>query len=159
MPNKTLWIVRGLPESGKSTIAAKLAPLHNYAADDYFEQRALANGTSYAEEWSSSDLEEAHMWCRARCAHAMQDAHPDVAVHNTFVERAHIQPYLDLAQKYGYTVHVMVVEKNHNNHNDHKIPAQSIQRMASKWQHVDVRFNQTPAPAPRVRGQSGQNRP
>jgi shikimate kinase len=60
---KILFIVRGLPGSGKSTIAKQLSYNH-FEADQYFERDGEYN-------FIPSEIGNAHQWCRHQVRNAM----------------------------------------------------------------------------------------
>lgn len=52
-----LVLIRGLPGSGKSTIARAMAAYEHYEADMYFEK-----GGEYC--YDASKIKDAHEWCQ-----------------------------------------------------------------------------------------------
>lgn len=139
---KTLFIVRGLPNSGKSTVGETIAGAQSYAADDYVESIAKANGTTYAEEWTPERQRKGHELCQDGVRGAMAAGNPVIAVCNTFTKRWEMKPYINAAVRYGYTVHVITCERNQTMiraDNGHAVPSDAIAAMASRWEHVDAR--------------------
>lgn len=96
-----LYLIRGLPGSGKSTFAFMLyatSAVHSfYEADMYFTD------DSGTYRFDPSRLPEAHTWCKKHVEQCMKYEQP-VAVSNTFTTEKELQPYLDLAKEYGYTI-------------------------------------------------------
>lgn len=137
-----LYLVRGLPNSGKSTLAKTLAPVANFAADDYFDQKAKELGITYSEAFERfrNGIHIAHETCQNNVMTAMLDKVPAIAVANTFTTVKELTPYLKLASELGYKVHVLTVERYHNGDNGHNVPDEAIERMALRWQHIDKRF-------------------
>lgn len=43
-----------------------------------------------------------------------------------------MKPYLDIAEKYGYTVFTVVVEKRHDNSDVHNVPQETRQKQAER---------------------------
>lgn len=138
-----LYIIRGLPNSGKSTIAKVLAPNYHYAADDWFEFRASVDGTTYTQafaKYGRSEIGHAHEECQRHVEACLRNKAGDCAVANTFTTMKEMRPYMDMAVKYGYRVHVMTVERAHDGDNGHAVPDEVITKMAGRWQHVDTRL-------------------
>lgn len=141
--SKTLYILRGLPGAGKSTLGAKLAPGRCYAADDYFMVDGLP-GKPKAYIFDPKLLDMAHNTCKAKTMLAMTDeTGGDIAVANTLTTRKEIDPYLILAEKYGYTVQVIHCEfvgSTRGNGDlvgfgsDHNVPDAAMTRMADRWE-------------------------
>ena len=113
-----LYIVRGLPGSGKSTFARKICGAV-VEADQFFER----NGRY---EFNPSLLKEAHEWCYNSVA--MLLAEGDVAVANTFTQIWEMQRYLDLPNPKT----VITVEGDHGS--IHNVPDEAIMKMANRWQ-------------------------
>lgn len=128
---KELFLLRGLPGSGKSTLAAQLGG-SLVEADRYFMQ--------YGEyKFDASKLKEAHAWCRDQVRKWMEvdNAGYDVdriVVSNTFTQEWEMKPYYELAEKYGYRVHSIVVENRHGGKNVHNVPDEAIDRMRKRFE-------------------------
>ena len=139
MVEKNLYIVRGLPGSGKSTLGAKLATTdrkynsdtksygttHSYAADDWFTDRE-GNYNFVPEE-----LSDAHEDCRARVMAAMMSEVSNIAVCNTFTQFWEAEPYVKLCKAYGYTP--VVLECQNQFGNIHGCPPGKIEEMRDRW--------------------------
>lgn len=127
--NKLLVLVRGVSGSGKSTYARQLTP-SNFAADDFFEARG---------EFDGSLLLVAHKTCQLLVEAALCAGTSPVAVHNTFVRLWELQPYLDMAQRYGYAVRVVHVcsglsPEQLASRNTHGVPLPTIRRMVQNFE-------------------------
>ena len=122
---KNLFILRGLPGSGKSTLAKQICNQH-VEADMYFM-------TSGKYEFDPSALRRAHEWCQDRTEQWMKDVY-NVVVSNTFTQEWEMEPYFELARKYGYRVSVMIVENRHEGVNEHGVPADKIEQMKNRFE-------------------------
>jgi hypothetical protein len=57
-----------------------------------------------------------------------------VAVSNTFTQEWEMQPYYDLAAKYGYRVHSLIVENRHGGENSHGVPEEKLDQMEDRFE-------------------------
>lgn len=127
-----LYLVRGLPGSGKTTLAKKLGG-NWVAADDFF----VSDG-QYC--FDPEQLAMAHSWCED-CAKTMLAQKVDVAVHNTFSQRWEMQPYLQAAKffKSGLTVIDLydagLTDEQLATRNTHGVPLATIRQMRARWEH------------------------
>jgi predicted kinase len=127
---KELILLRGLPGSGKSTLAKLLVGDKHYChkeADMYFVDR-LGN-----YKFHPTKLRDAHEWCRSEIEFAMKYEHSPVVVSNTFTQEWEMEPYYELAKKYGYRVHSVVVEKRHEGVNQHGVPQEKLEQMKKRF--------------------------
>lgn len=83
----TLTIIRGLPGSGKTTLAQQLGQPY-FEADQFFMD-ATGNYSFQANR-----LGEAHAWC-LESVKATLESGQDCTVSNTFTRRWEMQPYMD----------------------------------------------------------------
>lgn len=118
-----LYIVRGIPGSGKTTYAKKLG-CPEFEADQYFMV-----GGKY--RWDPRRLKNAHNWCKRNVAELLRQG-KDVAVANTFVKAKHVQEYVDLAISYDSPYRVIKILGNHKN--VHNVPDEKVQKMKSEWE-------------------------
>lgn len=128
---KELFLLRGLPGSGKSTLAKMLVGDKNYChkeADMYFVDRV----GNY--NFNPSQLKDAHKWCQDEIEFAMKYDHSPVVVSNTFTQEWEMQSYYDLAEKYGYRVHSLIVENRHGGVNEHGVPEDKLEIMKNRFE-------------------------
>jgi predicted kinase len=132
---KKLYIVRGLPGSGKSTFAEALVGSDFLVceADKYFMQ-------DEEYKFDGSKLKEAHESCRSLVETYMKDSlvndqfYREIAVSNTFTQEWEMQPYFDLAKQYGYMVFTIIVENRHGGVNQHGVPDEALTRMKDRFE-------------------------
>jgi predicted kinase len=135
---KELFLLRGLPGSGKSTLANSLFGTH-VEADMYF----LDPQGEY--KFDASKLKHAHQWCQDTVEATMNyNSYPEVLkltngsnriiVSNTFTQEWEMQPYYDLAAKYGYRVHSLIVENRHGGVNEHGVPEEKLVQMKNRFE-------------------------
>jgi predicted kinase len=117
---KMIYLVRGIPGSGKSTFAKQLTS-NVFEADHYFYD----NDGNY--NFIASEIKEAHKECQQYVGYAMESNTPKIAVSNTFTQEWELQPYYELAIKYGYYVTSIIV-------NEHGVPEDKIQLMKNRFE-------------------------
>ena len=124
-----LFVVRGLPGSGKSTYAKTLVqPSAHFEADQYFVRGGKYN-------FDPSKLKDAHADCLARTRKAMVEGkHKRVAVSNTFTMKWEVQPYIDLAKELGWTVKVIRMTGEWGS--IHDVPPEAIERMRGRFEPI-----------------------
>ena len=122
---KTLYIVRGLPGSGKSSLAKKLTELV-YSADDFFTNK------KGEYNFNAKLLGKAHEWCWGKVRDAMFIGANAVAVANTFTQAWEAEKYYQIAEEYGYSV--FVIECQNDFGNVHDVPQESIDAMKKRWE-------------------------
>lgn len=123
---KTLYLLRGLPGAGKSTLAKSLGGKY-FEADMYF-----VRGSEY--KFDATKLKEAHEWCRSSVGGLMINEEPKLVVSNTFTQEWEMKPYYELAERYGYTVFSLVVENRHGGVNEHDVPEDVLVKMENRFQ-------------------------
>jgi len=139
-----LIIVRGPSGSGKTTLAMHLGAEYGevtagdimpvFEADTYFEGQ---NGYKF----DASQLGSAHRWCQLNAERSMFHGE-DLIVSNTSMTNWELNPYLQLAEKYGYTVEIwrtpgpwdadVLFERN-----VHGVPLVTLQKQVRKYQPLD----------------------
>ena len=124
---KVLFIVRGIPGSGKSTFAKTLGGQH-YEADMFF----IDEDGNY--KFDGTKIKDAHKWCQSFVETDMVLEYPKIVVSNTFTQEWEMKPYMDLAKEHGYKVFTIVVENRHDGNNVHNVPEDKIEQMANRFE-------------------------
>ena len=125
--DKILYIVRGIPGSGKSTFAKTLGGQH-YEADMYF----VTPSGKY--EFNPTKIKDAHQWCQNFVKTDMTLEYPKIVVSNTSTQEWEMKPYFDLAKEFGYTVFTIIVENRHGGKNQHNVPEDKIEQMINRFE-------------------------
>jgi predicted kinase len=128
---KTLYIVRGIPGSGKSTFAKSLAGTH-FETDEFF----MVDGEY---KFDPTKLKEAHRWCQDSVNTAMILNHTAglnncIVVSNTFTQEWEMEPYIQMAKTYDYKVFTVIVENRHGGVNTHGVPEDKLQVMRDRFE-------------------------
>ena len=129
---KELFLLRGLPGSGKTTLAESIGGVH-YEADMFFVD---GNGNYH---FDVASLRDAHDWCQTQVSNAMllnlaANINERIIVSNTFTQEWEMQPYYDLAEKYGYRVYSLIVENRHDGKNQHGVPVEKLEQMKNRFE-------------------------
>ena len=125
----SLYIIRGLPGSGKSTEAKRIEAknpnnFRHIEADMYFMVKDKYN-------FNRSRLRQAHAWCQSKTEEYLKQGY-NVVVSNTFTTVKEIAPYEDIAKRLN--IELKVYQMNNDFKNIHNVPEQVLERMRSRWQ-------------------------
>jgi predicted kinase len=129
----TLYLIRGLPGSGKSSLAHRLTSAV-CEADQYFME-----GDDY--RFDPRELPRAHASCLAKVRLLMEGSIGEIAVANTFIKRDHLIPYFELAAAYRYETQIIHVSTRLDaaglaSRSIHHVPIGVIKRMMTEWEEV-----------------------
>jgi len=122
---KELILLRGLLGNGKSTLAKLICNQH-VEADMFFMQDG-------EYKFDANKLKQAHKWCQDKTESWMQKRY-NVVVSNTFTQEWEMDAYYELAKKYGYQVHSLIVENRHGGVNQHGVPEETLEKMKKRFE-------------------------
>ena len=127
----SLYIIRGVPGSGKSTLGNRLKVgglvRWSIAADDWM----VDDSGSY--DFDFRRLSYCHQECRSFAFRALASGE-SVAVCNTFTTAWEMQPYIDMADQLGVTKYVLVCEGRFEN--VHGVPGYKVEQMRERFEFV-----------------------
>lgn len=123
---KKLYICRGLPGSGKSTFANKVAAL--VVEPDMFRYDADRKYV-FDSDKNADVIRKTEDLLRYAMAHLEM---PCLAVAATHVRLDHFRRYVDMGREFGYTVRVVECRAQYGN--IHEVPAATMARMAKDFE-------------------------
>jgi predicted kinase len=120
-----LTLIRGLPGSGKSSLAKKITQRsgNHLEADQYF----MKSGTY---EFDADRLQHAHAWCLNTTRELLQTGE-DVVVSNTFSTWRELRPYVELSRALGVEPVLILMQSQFQN--IHAVPDTSLERMRRRF--------------------------
>ena len=122
---KELYLLRGLPGAGKTTLAKSIGGRHA-EADQYF----MEDGEY---KFDASKLKDAHAWCQSIVDSYVRNGFERVIVSNTFTTEKEMEPYYEMAEKYGYIVTSLIVENRHGNKSVHNVSEETMEKMLYRF--------------------------
>ncbi len=120
------YIVRGIPGSGKSTVARTIADAisgYHFEADMYFEQDG-------EYKFDMTKLHQAHQWCQNQVSSCLYYG-TNVVVSNTFTTIKELKPYFELAKQYAIVPNVVLAQNQFQN--VHNVPEDKLQIMRDRF--------------------------
>lgn len=134
MEQKSLILLRGLPGSGKTTLAKVLSeegkyPVHSI--DDYFTDKKTGEYNFIFDE-----NHIAYKQCEEDTKQSMLNQCEKIFVDNTFTIEWEIEPYYKLASEFDYRIFIVTVENRHGSENIHGVSKEQLQKMAEKYKVI-----------------------
>lgn len=132
---KIMYIMRGLPGSGKSTKAKELGQGGRVlGSDDFF----MVDGEYM---FDPEGLGYAHFWNQGRVEEALKQGISPVVVDNTNVQKWEMKPYVEMALKYGYDIKFAEPDTDWkfnkeelSKRNTHNVPLKVIEDKLNRWE-------------------------
>jgi len=124
-----LYIIRGIPGSGKTTLANTM--FKHGMIDAHLEADMFMVGPDGAYYFDPAMLTFCHEQCQRLTNAALEIGHK-VAVSNTFTRKWEMQPYLEMAEKHGAQVTVIVCQGDYGN--THGVPENQVQVMRDRFE-------------------------
>lgn len=126
-----LYLIRGIPGSGKSSYASTLilteqADVH-LEADMYHMKKGVY-------QFDTNAIYDAHAWCR-QTTNIFLNNKLNVVVSNTFTRKKELQPYLDMAKELD--IQALVCRCTGNYKNIHNVPADVMIKMKSRFEDIE----------------------
>ena len=142
-----LILIRGLPGSGKSTMAKKM--LNDGVVDRRFEAdmwlclHSAYDGNEFigfeprgcAYRWTPMRAKAAHKACIEATTRTLRGGF-SVVVSNTFTQAWEMQPYIDAAKAHGAEVEIIVAKGEFGS--IHNVPEETIAAMKARFEEVTV---------------------
>ena len=128
----TLLLVRGLPGSGKTTLARTIISNRkdavHYEADQFFEDPVTKE-----YKYDKSKIHQAHETCFSNTRSAMELKIPLIVVANVFAQEWTVKKYFNLAQQYSYKISTIIVENRNGMKSVHDVPEDTISNMFKQF--------------------------
>lgn len=125
---RILYLVRGVPGSGKTTYAKTLGIADHYEADMWFD----SNGG-----YDPAKIKQAHEWCKSMATAAMEAGRTCV-VSNTFTRLWEMDYYVAVAKRLGYKVREVFMRGQWPN--VHGVPEDKVQAMRDRFEYANPNF-------------------
>lgn len=126
---RKLILIRGIPGSGKSTMAFKMThPIFTryLEADMYF----MDSAGNY--KFDPAKLGKAHNWCQEETDKLLGEG-LEVIVSNTFTTKKELKPYFDIAKKYNIVPNVMLCQNTFTS--VHNVPKETMVKMMWRFEY------------------------
>lgn len=124
---RRMILVRGLPGSGKTTIAKNLIGWYMHVEADMF----WVNDQG-VYEFDAKRVGEAHTWCQNR-VYELLAAGFDVVVSNTFTTKREMEYYFVMARDFDCVPQVILCQGQYGS--VHNVPQEAVDRMTARFEY------------------------
>eukprot|EP00457_Paulinella_chromatophora_P002025 gb/GEZN01002029.1/.p1 GENE.gb/GEZN01002029.1/~~gb/GEZN01002029.1/.p1 ORF type:complete len:710 (-),score=175.68 gb/GEZN01002029.1/:494-2623(-) len=133
---KRLIIVRGVPGSGKTTLARSLAPKEQiFSTDDFFTDPKTGE-----YKYEVKQLTQAHKWNQERAKAAIAKGITPVVIDNINAKKPEARVYVEAAVEHGYVVEVQEPTNSWSKdpeqlaaRNTHGLPIKKLEALVNGW--------------------------
>jgi predicted ABC-type ATPase len=124
-----LYLIRGVPGSGKSRLARSMshATRYFYEADQYF-----IDPVTKEYKFDPSRIALAHRWCQDMARRDLKGG-IDCIVSNTSTTEREVETYAKIAEECNAYFVSIIVENRHGGVNTHGVPEDKVQQMKDRF--------------------------
>lgn len=131
--DRILYILRGVPGTGKTTRALELCKQLDLVVEaDQFPHRYIRHQGVLMGLNPTVSNADAHAWANGVLKSLLAMHLPKVAIANTMCKREWVQPFIMLADRYGYQP--VVVDCTTEYGSIHNVPDEVMNRMRETWE-------------------------
>lgn len=132
---KTLWVLRGVHGTGKTTLAEIMVRQLGGVIVDV-NQLMVEPDTGF--RFDRRNLRELYAACDRKIQEAMALGLPHVYVTNTCPALAQVERYEQMALRYGYSFSCLTMHTMHGN--PHGVPVPALQRLSQSFEYPVTRI-------------------
>jgi len=133
--NKVVVLTRSASGAGKSTFAEYLKYIHTFGNPRSCVVICEADSEMYENGeyvFRPEKLAMAHNKCREKFEKALEGGANLVICSNTNTRDSDVNIYKNLADKYGYTTFVVILENRNNTTDSHNVPVVTKEKQAAQ---------------------------
>ena len=127
-----LYIIRGLPGSGKSTKAKEIAIQEKIK---YYESDMFFINSEGEYNFNFDYIKQAHEWCKINVQSELFKGN-SVIVSNTFIKFSEMVLYIEMAKEFD--VRVKIIEMTGTYGNIHDVPDFILKKMKKNYERYAV---------------------
>ena len=131
-----LYIVRGLPGSGKSTYVRDCSDAWD---DDHWEADMFFENDAGDYRFDGKLIEEAHKWCYTNVLRSLRNGY-NVWVSNTFTRVWEMTPYIDMVNLVEEDVEIVIIEIKTQFESIRGVPEKTLKSMKDRWEEIPAEW-------------------